>query len=462
MVKLPFITVIALGAVLNAKPQGPGKPKVVAASQPASAPAAPLPEQETTGPLCVIDLNASINPGTGAYIVDSINTAKDMACGVLVMTLDTPGGMLQTTREIVKAILSAPLPVVVYVSPPGSVAGSAGVFITLAGHIAVMAPGTNIGAAHPVSSGGKDIEAEGGKEMARKIENDTIAFVESIAIERNRNKEWAIKAVKESVSIPATVALEQKVIDFIATDLSDLQKQLDGRRVNMRDKTLVLRTLTKEVRRIQMSISQRVTSTLAEPQIVYVLMTIGMIGLMMELYHPGSIFPGVAGAICLLLAFVSMQVLPISWGGVALIALGFGLLIAELFVTSHGILGVGGGIAVTLGGLLLINTQDPDYYVEPTFALGWMQVLPLGIVMAGMAVFLATVVLRGKLARPEAGQEALVGVQAVVREPIHVGADGLVMLSGELWRASADEVIGIGATVIVERVSGLRVFVRKV
>ena len=461
MVKLPFITVIALGAVLNSKPQGPGKPKVEATSQPASAQVV-LPEQETTGPFCVIEVDASINPGTGAYITDAINTAKDMACGVLVMTLDTPGGMLQTTRDIVKAILSAPLPVVVYVYPPGSVAGSAGVFITLSGHVAVMAPGTNIGAAHPVSGGGKDVEAEGGKEMARKIENDTVAFVESIAIERHRNKDWAIKAVKESASIPATVALEQKVIDFIATDLVDLQKQLDGRRVNMRDKTLILKTMNKEVRRIQMSISQRMTNTFADPQIAYILMSFGMLGIMMELYHPGSIFPGVVGAICLLLAFVSFQVLPISWGGVGLILLGFGLLIAELFVTSHGILGVGGGIAVTLGGLLLINTQDPDYYVDPNFALGWGQVLPLGIVMAGMAVFLATVVLRGKLTPPAAGQEALIGVQALVREPIDAGVDGLVMLSGELWRASAQELIGIGSNVVVERVDGLRVIVRKI
>ena len=465
MVKLPFVAVIALGAALNATGKDPKKAehKAQAASQPASFVA--LPEQETTGPFCVADVNASINPGTGAYIIDSINIAKEMSCGVLVITLDTPGGMLSTTRDIVKAILSAPLPVVVYVFPPGSVAGSAGVFITLSGHVAAMAPGTNIGAAHPVSSGGKDIESEGGKEMARKVENDTIAFVESIAIERNRNKDWAVKAVKESASITAKDALEQKVIDYIATDIGDLQKVLDGRRVTMKDKTLILRTQTKEVKRIGMSISQRLTNTFADPQVAYILMSFGMLGIIMELYHPGTIFPGVVGAICLLLAFVSFQVLPISWGGVALIILGFALLIAELFVTSHGILGVGGGVAVTLGGLLLINTQDPDYYVDPNFALGWGQVLPLGLVIGGMAVFLASVVLKGKLKPPAAGQEALIGVQAVVKEPIAAGGEGLGMLAGELWRAlspQTTEPIAAGANVVVERVDGLKVFVRRV
>lgn len=453
MVKLPFIAVVALGAAIHSKPDKP------APAQPASFVANP--EEETTGPFCVADVDASINPGSGAYFIDSIQNAKQMGCGVLVITLDTPGGMLSTTRDIVKAILSAPLPVVMFVYPPGSVAGSAGVFITLSGHVAVMAPGTNIGAAHPVSSGGKDVEAEGGKEMARKIENDTIAFIESIAIERGRNKEWAVKAVKESASIPATTALEQKVIDFIATDLADLQHKLDGRKVTMKDKTLILKTQMKEVKHIQMSISQRLTNTFADPQVAYILMSFGMLGIIMELYHPGSIFPGVVGAICLLLAFVSFQVLPISWGGVALIVLGFGLLVAEVFVTSHGILGVGGGVAVTIGGLLLINTQDPDYYVDPNFALGWKQVVPLGVTIAGVAIFLATVVLRARLAKPAAGQEALVGTAAVVKEAIDVGHTGLVLLTGELWRADAQEPMAPGTQVVVERVDGLRVVVRR-
>jgi membrane-bound serine protease (ClpP class) len=459
VVKLPVVLVVALGAALNAKPakHAPASQPVAPASLPA------LPEVDTSGPFCVADVDASINPGTGAYIADSIDTAaKNMHCGVLVITLDTPGGMLSTTRDIVKAILNAPLPVIVYVYPSGSVAGSAGVFITLSGHLAAMAPGTNIGAAHPVSSGGKDVEAEGGKEMARKIENDTIAFVESIAIERGRNKDWAVKAVKESASIPSTVALEQKVIDLIAVDLPDLQKQLDGRRVRMKDKMLVLKTAGREVKHIGMSISQRLTNTFADPQVSYILMSLGMLGIIMELYHPGTIFPGVFGAICLLLAFVSFQVLPISWGGVLLIVLGFALLIAEIFVTSHGILGVGGGVAVTIGGLLLINTQDPDYYVDPSFALSWKQVLPLGVAIAGIAIFLAAVVLRNKLTRPSAGQEALVGVHAVVKEPIAAGGEGLVLLTGELWRAQAQEAMAPGENVVVERVDGLKVFVRRV
>jgi membrane-bound serine protease (ClpP class) len=432
-----------------------------ATASPASAPVKELPRIDSKGPVCTANVHTSINPGSGAYIIESIDKAHAIGCGLIVFTLDTPGGLLSTTRDIVKAILSAPLPVVVYVSPPGSVAGSAGVFITLAGHIAAMAPGTNIGAAHPVSGGGKDVEAEAGKEMAKKVENDAVAFIESIAIERHRNKEWAVKAVRESVSVPAQRALEDKVIDLIAKDMDDLLTQLEGRGVTLSDKTVVLRTQGKERTSLPMSIAHRFTNAFADPQIAYTLMTFGMLGIIMELYHPGSIFPGAFGAICLLLAFVSFQVLPISWGGVVLVLLGFALIAAEVFITSHGILGVSGGVAVTIGGLLLVNTQDPNYYVEPTFALGWWDVVPLGVTLSGIAAFLASVVLKAKHAKPQAGKEALVGAPAVVQVAIAIDGAGFVQLTGELWKARSTEALEVGADVVVERVEGLTVFVRR-
>ncbi len=450
-----MLSLMAFSASLLASaPAAPPSPA------PASAPVS-LPHVASDGPVCVAEVEASINPGSGAYIIQSIATAHEQACALLIVTLDTPGGLLSTTRDIVKAMLSAPLPVIVYVSPPGSVAGSAGVFITLAAHVAAMAHGTNIGAAHPVAGGGKDVESESGKDMAKKVENDAVAFIESIALERHRNKDWAVKAVRDSESIPAQNALDQKVIDLIATDLDDLIAQLDGRSVALKDKIIDLRTKGREVRKIGMSIAQRFTNAFADPQIAYILMTFGVLGIIMELYHPGAIFPGVFGAICLLLAFVSFQVLPINWGGVALIILGFALLVAEAFVTSHGILGIGGGIAVTLGGLLLINTQDPDYFVEPSFALGWSDVLPLGLAIAGIAIFIASMLVKGKLARPQAGKEALVGEHAVVREEIPAQGTGLVFLTGEIWKASALERIEPGANVVVERVDGLLVIVRR-
>lgn len=425
-----------------------------------------LPVQASTGPVCVATVNASINPGSGDYMIQSIATAQSQQCALLVISLDTPGGLLSTTRDIVKAILSAPLPVAVFVSPPGSVAGSAGVFITLSAHIAAMANGTNIGAAHPVSGGGKDVEAEDGKHMAQKVENDAVAFVESIAIERGRNIEWARKAVKDSESIPAQRALAEKVVDVIALDLGDLLKQLEGRKVQLADRVVELRLVGQEVRHIGMSVSQRFTNAFADPQIAYFLMSFGSLGILMELYHPGAIFPGVFGTICLLLAFISFQVLPINWGGVALVALGFGLLLGEAFITSHGILGIGGGIAVALGGLLLINTQDPNYFVEPNFALGWAQVLPVGMVIAGIAIFVAAMVMRGKLAtKPETGHEALVGARAQVREAFGGSGLGLVLLTGELWKAQAEveaEAFAVGAEVEVVKVEGLKVIVRRV
>ena len=446
------------GRALLADRRGEG---VSSASQPATQPVV------STGEPCQIDIHGSINPGSADYVVQSIAKANADNCGVLVITLDTPGGLLSSTRDMVKAELAAPLPVVVFVTPSGAQAGSAGVFITLAGHIAAMASGSNIGAAHPVSSGGKDVEAEGGKELARKIENDTVAFMQSIANERHRNVEWAVKAVRESVSVTATEALSLKVIDLVVRDEHDLYDKLDGRIVSVRtaeggDRVLILATKGRAIRHIPMSVSQRMTNFFSDPQVSYLFMTFGMAGLLMEIYHPGAIVPGVVGAVALVLAFVSSQVVPIYWGGVALIFLGMVLLGLELVITSHGMLAVGGGISAVLGGLLLVNGQDPNYFVEPSYALHFGQVAPFGLTLAALGFYLAFVVVRSKTKMPpQTGREQLLGLDALVKQAVSPIAAGTVLLHGELWTASADDNLPIGTSVEVVSVHGLRVHVKR-
>ena len=416
----------------------------------------------SSGEPCQIDIHGSINPGSGDYVVQSIAKANADNCGVLVITLDTPGGLLSSTRDMVKAELSAPLPVVVFVSPAGAQAGSAGVFITLAAHVAAMASGSNIGAAHPVSSGGKDIENEGGKDLAKKVENDTAAFMQSIATERHRNVEWAVKAVRESVSVTASEAMSLKVIDLVVRDEHELYDKLDGRTVQVGDRVLTLSTKGRAIRHIPMSVSQRMTNFFSDPQVSYLFMTFGMAGLLMEIYHPGAIAPGVVGAVALVLAFVSSQVVPIYWGGVALIFLGMVLLGLELVITSHGLLAVGGGISAVLGGLLLVNGQDPKYFVEPSFALHFGQVAPFGATLAALGFYLAFVVVRSKTKMPlQTGREQLLGHAAVVKHAIVPPAAGTVHLLGEMWNASADEALSIGTSVEVVSVHGLRVHVKR-
>ncbi len=431
-----------------------------AASQPSpKAEAAPKAEM-MIGEVCQIDVHGSINPGTGDYIIQSIKKANDEGCGVLVMTLNTPGGLLSTTRDIVQALLGSPLPVVVFVSPAGALAGSAGVFVTLAANVAAMASGTNIGAAHPVTSGGKDIDSDS-KDMAKKVENDTVAFMESIANERHRNKEWAVKAVRESVSVTSQDALAQKVVDLVVRDEKDLYDKLDGRTVILADRAVVLQTRGKPVRHIGMSISQKMVSAFADPQVSYIFMTFGTLGLLLELYHPGAILPGVVGGISLVLAFVSFQVVPINWGGALLIMLGIALMALELVITSHSLLAISGAICTVLGGLLLVNVQDPKYFIDPSFALHLGQVLPLGVAAAAMGIYLATVVVRLRLkGKPQTGKEALIGMRAEVKEAIAPDNTGLVLLHGEIWRAVSDETLAVGATVTVVEMSGLKVRVK--
>ncbi|MDH3605356.1 MAG: nodulation protein NfeD, partial [Candidatus Tectomicrobia bacterium] len=306
------------------------------------------------GSIDVYPVDGIINPVVVEYMSASIRQSVEEQATAVVFQLDTPGGLVSSTRLIVKALLNADIPVVVYVSPSGARAASAGTFITMAGHVAAMAPGTNIGAAHPVSGGGEDIEGD----MRKKAENDLAAFARSIADKRGRNADWAEEAVRESVSITETDALEQKVIDVVAEDIPDLLQQLDGRNVSVAGAEVTLHTAGAIVRYREMTWRQQILAALSHPQIALMLISLGSLGLMIELYNPGLIFPGAIGAISLLLAFYSMQMLPINYSGLALIGLALIMFILETQVPSFGMLTVGGIISMLLGSLMLIDSPE--------------------------------------------------------------------------------------------------------
>src|SRR5215470_2747254 len=307
-----------------------------------------------------ISIDGSINPAVDDFIRESIARAKLNGAKALIIQLDTPGGLLSSTRTIVKEMLGSPVPVMVYVAPSGAGAGSAGVFITMAAHIAAMAPGTNIGAAHPVAGAGQEVKGV----MGEKIENFTASFSETIARQRGRNAEWAIQAVRKSVSITEQDALKKNVIDIVAKDIDDLLAQADGRKVDLDGRKQALAVKGARVDRYQMSLKEKIINTIADPNISYLLLMAGILGLYMEFSHPGVIFPGVAGALCLILALISLQLLAFNHAGLVLILLGVALLIGEAFMPSFGVLGIGGVISLALGSFLLFDTQDSGVGVD--------------------------------------------------------------------------------------------------
>ena len=398
----------------------------------------------------LISIDGSINPAVDDFIREGIARAKNNGARALIVQLDTPGGLLTSTRTIVKEMLGAQVPVMVWVGPSGAGAGSAGVFITLAAHVAAMAPGTNIGAAHPVSGGGQEVKGV----MGEKIENFTASFSESIAQKRGRNTEWAIQAVRKSVAITETDALKKNVIDIVAKDVDDLLKQADGRKVDLDGKAHVLALKDAKVNRHEMSLKQKVLNILADPNISYLLMMAGLLGLYMEFSHPGVIFPGVAGAICLLLALASFQLLPLNYTGLTLIALGVGLLVAEMFVPSFGVLGIGGIIALAIGSLLLFNTENSDLAVDKSIV--FTAVGTVGTIMLGLSYL----VFRTQQSKPTMGMDALVGKVGEVR--IALTPAGQIFVRGEYWNARADSPIEADVKVEVIGYDGMMLKVRRV
>jgi membrane-bound serine protease (ClpP class) len=397
----------------------------------------------------LIVIDGGINPAVDDFIRESIDRADETKAKALIIQLDTPGGLLSSTRTIVKEILNAPLPVFVYVGPSGAGAGSAGVFITLAANIAAMAPGTNIGAAHPVAGGGQEVKGV----MGEKLENFTASFSETIARERGRDTEFAIQAVRRSVSITDKQALEKGVIDIIANDVNDLLKQANGREVKIRGTKQKLALDGVRVERFEMGMKQNIINVLADPNIAYLLMMAGILGLYMEFSNPGAIFPGVAGGIALLLALTSFQVLPINYAGLLLIGLGMALLIAEAFVPSFGILGIGGVVSLGLGSLLLFDVQGSDLSVQPSVIIAAVGTF------ATFVLIVSYLVVKSQSSKATLGYEGLVGEVGEVRERLDLR--GRVFVHGEYWNAEGDEEIQAGEKVEVVGTEGMLLKVKR-
>ena len=415
-----------------------------------------------------IVIDGAISPASAEFMTDAIERAEDEGAAALVIELDTPGGLVESTRDIVQAILASRVPVVVYVAPRGARAGSAGVFVTLAAHVAAMAPSTNIGAATPIQMGGPTMPgggespadtttAEKGEEpsaLERKILNDTIAFIRTIAEKRGRNADWAERAVREGVSITETQALEQNVVDLVAPNLPTLLDEIDGREVEVLDRTLTLATANAEVRTIDQGIRFRILDAIANPNIAFILLLIGVYGIFFELMNPGAILPGVVGGIALLLAFFSLQALPVNYVGLLLILFAVVLFIAEVKIVSYGMLTVGGIIAFILGATMLFDAPGSLMRVS------WSVIIPAALLTAGFFVFAMGMAWRTWRSKPTTGKEGLLGSRGEVRQ--RIDPVGQVSVHGELWRARAEEPLEAGTEVEVVEVSGLALKVRRI
>ncbi|MBM4439749.1 MAG: nodulation protein NfeD [Candidatus Rokubacteria bacterium] len=378
--------------------------------------------------ISLLTLEGVISPVTVRLVETAIDRAQASGATALVIQLDTPGGLERSMRSICQRLLNAPLPVIVYVGPTGARAASAGVFITMAAHVAAMAPATNIGAAHPVAISGGGSKAD--QESMKKIANDAAAFVRSIAAERGRNVDWAEKAVRESVSITEREAVKLKVVDLVADSLPDLLAKIDGRPVRTTKGPVTLATREATVQPIEIGFRDRFLNVITDPNVAYVLMMLGMLGLFFELSNPGVILPGVVGGISLILAFFAFQSLPINYAGLLLILFGIVLLIAEIKVVSHGVLAIGGIVAMALGSLMLFDAA------ELGFRISWRVIIPTIGVTAGLFLFVLAIGVRALRRRPSLGSEGLVGEIGVVREAL--APAGRVAVHGELWNAIAD------------------------
>lgn len=418
--------------------------------------------------------NQIVSPVTQQYILEAIRRAEEAKAECLLLTLDTPGGLLESTRVIVKAIMNARVPVVVYIGPAGARAGSAGVFITLSSHIAAMAPSTTIGAAHPVTVGGDGggpmkklirtirrsgkpghdgqapdeeelVEEASQDPMAQKILNDTVSWVTTIARSRGRNEVWAAKAVTESVSVGETEAVAERIVDLIAQDRAELLKKLDGWPVETLAGPRTLSTAGAQVIEQPMTARQRFLATITNPTIAYLLMLLGTLGLVFEFTHPGVGFPGIAGLICVILALYAFQTLPINYAGLALLGLGLLLLVAEVKVAGFGLLALGGVVCLTLGSLMLV--EAPELRVAPSV------IFPVVAAVSLIVLFLLRLALRAKQRPAMIGVEGLIGLEGVAETDLD--PSGQVFVRGELWSAVAPASLRKGSRVRVTGVDGL-------
>ena len=397
------------------------------------------------GEVRIIELEGPINPGAAAFLTRGLEDAEKSGVELIIIRLDTPGGLVPSMRTMVKGIMNSSVPVVVYVAPKGAGAASAGVMITVSAHVAAMAPGTNIGAAHPVGAGGKDID----KDMSEKVVNDMASYGRGIAQDKGKNADWVEKAIRESVSITAEEAVEKKVVDLVAADIDELLKLLDGREIELQKGKVTLKTKDLVKTYYEPGFRDAVLRVISDPNIAYILMMIGLAGLYFELAHPGAVFPGVIGAISLILAFYSFQTLPVNYAGLLLIALAIIFFIAEIKVASYGILSLGGIVSLTLGSIMLFEDVGVSLrLMAPTIVL-----------IGGFFVIVSTLAFRAYHSKPQSGVEGLIGEVGVVQKPID--PEGLVFVHGEYWRAVSSEKLEPGEMVTVEQVTGLVLKVKK-
>jgi membrane-bound serine protease (ClpP class) len=411
-----------------------------------------LPPPETgksTSLVYIMNIDGPIVTVTADRVIDAITTAEENHADLLVITMDTPGGLTDAMWPTTKAIMNSAVPVAVYISPVGAKAASAGVYITYAAHIAVMAPSTNIGAAHVVSGTGQPIDSI----LSEKIMNDAVASLKAMAERNGRNAEWAEEAARKSVSITSTEAMAKHVINFIADDIDDLLKKANGLEVNSILGKKIVNTANPIKTPIKRTFIQSLLEIISSPNVAFILFSLGGLGLVLELYNPGSILPGVVGGICMILAFYSFRTLPINYAGLMLIIFAILLFILEIKIVSHGLLTIGGVISLIIGGMMLIDTSEPAMRISKTV------IFTVALVLGAFVLIAFALAMKARAARPTTGVEGLVGQIGVVKS--RIDKVGYVYVAGELWEASADEAIDEGANVEVLEVKNLKIRVRK-
>jgi membrane-bound serine protease (ClpP class) len=397
-----------------------------------------------------ITIDATINPATAEFIHRAIAKAKKEKAECLIIHLNTPGGLLKSTRNIVGDILESSVPVIVYVAPAGADAGSAGVFVTLSAHIAAMAPGTNIGAAHPVG-----MQTTADSIMYGKITNDAAAFIRTIAQKRHRNIAWAENAVRRSYSYSETEALEDTVIDLIAKNDADLLQTINGKKVELSSGTVTLHTASAKIETYEMGFIEKLLNIISDPNIAYILLMLGFYGLMFELYNPGSILPGIVGVICLILAFYSLHTLPINYAGLALILFALLLFLLEIKIVSHGVLAIGGIISLLLGSMMLIRTGSGNIG-----RISWGVIISATVVTSLFFLFIIGMGIKAQRLKPVTGPGALIDETGTSQEILNPA--GMILLHGELWQAeSLSGQINKGEKVRVKSMQGFKLFVEK-
>ena len=438
-------------------------------------------DRQVPGKIWLIEIEGAIGPATSDYVLRGFELAQDASASLIVLRMNTPGGLDNAMRDIIKGILASPVPVVSYVSPKGARAASAGTYISYASHFAAMSPATNLGAATPVQIGGpssplptpptpgddKSDEKNNGKgeqdktpqatAMERKMVNDASAYIIGLAELRGRNATWAEQAVRDAASIDANTALEIGVVDIIAEDLADLYQQLDGREVTTNAGSFPLALKDRDTHIHAPDWRTEILSVLTNPGMVLVLGMIGIYGIILEFYNPGSLVPGVVGIICLLLAAYSVQLLPLNYAGLALLLLGISLMVAEALVPSFGIMGVGGIVAFSIGGLMLFDTE------LDAFQIGWPLILSIGVMSAALIIITARLALKIRVKRVSTGVTALIGQAgtALIAFSQEGQQEGQVRLGGEIWRAVSADRIEPGDRVSVVSVDGLQLTVEK-